>query len=83
VFKTFAIIFDFKENPKLKTRIHLFYLSSKVNFMRPSETFSFNRLIYIIFERKFDELGARYLKGRLIDIGCGGKTLQGYAIKIC
>jgi len=44
--------------------------------MRPSEKDYLNRLINILFERKFDELCSKYLKGRLIDIGCGEKPYK-------
>lgn len=44
--------------------------------MRPSEKDFLNRLINTLFEKKFDELSAKYLKGKMIDIGCGAKPYK-------
>ena len=45
--------------------------------MNPSEKDPLNYMVNIIFERKFDEIAKKYLKGKLIDIGCGIKPYQG------
>lgn len=44
--------------------------------MRPSENDPLNYLVNIIFERKFEQLSQQYLKGKMIDIGCGVKPYQ-------
>jgi SAM-dependent methyltransferase len=44
--------------------------------MKPSEKDPLNRLINVIFEKKFEELSSKYIKGRLIDIGCGEKPYK-------
>lgn len=44
--------------------------------MKPSENDPLNKLINTIFEKKFEELISKYIKGRLIDIGCGEKPYK-------
>jgi SAM-dependent methyltransferase len=44
--------------------------------MNPSEKDPLNFLVNSIFEKKFRTLGQTYLKGRLIDIGCGEKPYK-------
>ena len=43
---------------------------------RPSQKDSNNFLVNIIFENYFSELGNKYIKGKLIDIGCGIKPFK-------
>jgi len=44
--------------------------------MKPSEKDPLNFMIHSIFEKKFNELGEKYLTGRMIDIGCGEKPYK-------
>lgn len=44
--------------------------------VNPSELDPLNSLINIIFEKKLVELSEKFLKGQLIDIGCGEKPYQ-------
>ena len=44
---------------------------------RPSQNDPDNFLVNTIFENYFSELSSKYIKGKLVDIGCGVKPYKG------